>query len=78
MVLYFYPRDMTPGCTREAQAFRDARARLRARNAVVLGVSRDSARSHGRFIEKESLNFPLLSDADGTVAHATAPGARRS
>ena len=67
VVLYFYPKDATPGCTTEAQDFRDASARLRKLNAVVLGVSKDSVESHCKFIEKQGLNFDLLSDVDGKV-----------
>jgi peroxiredoxin Q/BCP len=67
IVLYFYPRDSTPGCTREAEAFRDAAAALKKKNAVVLGVSKDSIASHCKFRDKYSLNFPLLSDPDGGV-----------
>ena len=68
VVLYFYPKDDTPGCTREACAFRDAQAQIRKTGAVVLGVSPDSVASHERFKGKYKLNFPLLSDADKTVA----------
>lgn len=68
VVLYFYPKDDTPGCTRQACAFRDARARLAASGAVVVGVSPDSPASHARFRDKHALNFLLLSDADRSVA----------
>jgi peroxiredoxin Q/BCP len=68
VVLYFYPKDDTPGCTREACAFRDAQARLKKKGAVVLGVSGDSLDSHVRFTRKYELNFPLLSDPDKAVA----------
>ncbi len=68
VVLYFYPRDNTPGCTREACAFRDLQAQMKKLGAVVLGVSTDSIESHGRFRAKHRLNFPLLSDADHRVA----------
>jgi peroxiredoxin Q/BCP len=68
VVLYFYPKDDTPGCTREACAFRDARAKLRKSGAVLLGVSPDSAESHRRFRDKYKLNFPLLADTDKAVA----------
>lgn len=64
VVLYFYPQDDTPGCTREACSFRDNMPRFGGLNAVVLGVSQDSLRSHRRFMEKYSLNFTLLSDED--------------
>jgi len=70
VVLYFYPRDNTPGCTREACAFRDGLARIKRKGAVVLGVSPDSVASHAGFRDKHGLNFPLLSDADRTVAKA--------
>ena len=68
VVLYFYPKDDTPGCTREACAFRDSQAKVKKAGAVVLGVSGDSLDSHGRFKAKYKLNFPLLSDPDKTVA----------
>ncbi len=70
VVLYFYPRDGTPGCTREACSFRDVHARLQRAGAVVLGVSPDSPQSHARFRERYRLPFPLLSDPDGKVAQA--------
>jgi len=68
VVLYFYPKDDTPGCTREACAFRDAHAAIRKAGAVVLGVSPDSVVSHEKFRAKYKLNFPLLADADKSVA----------
>jgi peroxiredoxin Q/BCP len=68
VVLYFYPRDLTPGCTKEACAFQEDLAEFEKRNAVVIGVSTDDARSHKRFREKYGLQFPLLTD-DG---HETA------
>jgi peroxiredoxin Q/BCP len=68
VVLYFYPKDDTPGCTREACAFRDSQAALRKKGAVVLGVSGDSLASHEKFKKKYKLNFPLLSDPDKAVA----------
>jgi thioredoxin-dependent peroxiredoxin len=68
VVLYFYPRDDTPGCTREACAFRDQQAPLKRLGAVVLGVSRDSIESHQKFRDKHRLNFPLLADPDHRVA----------
>ena len=70
VVLYFYPRDLTPGCTREAEGFRTALPKIKKKNAVVLGVSRDSVDSHCKFIDKYDLNFPLLSDPDGKVLRA--------
>ena len=68
VVLYFYPRDNTPGCTREACGFRDNYEQYQAENTVVLGVSTDNAKSHARFAEKHSLPFPLLIDEEGKVA----------
>ena len=62
VVLYFYPRDNTPGCTREACAFREAHGQFQAQNAVVLGVSKDSVASHKKFEEKYGLPFTILSD----------------
>lgn len=70
VVLYFYPKDDTPGCTREACAFRDRQSELSARGAVVLGVSPDDVESHARFREKYQLNFPLLADPEHTLAEA--------
>ncbi len=64
VVLFFYPKDMTSGCTLEAQQFRDLHGAFRKAGAVVLGVSRDSCASHAKFRAKESLDFELLSDAD--------------
>jgi peroxiredoxin Q/BCP len=68
VVLYFYPKDDTPGCTREACAFRDGRDQFRKLGAQVIGVSADSIESHGKFRDKFQLNFPLLVDADHKVA----------
>jgi thioredoxin-dependent peroxiredoxin len=70
VVLYFYPRDSTPGCTIEACDFRDNLARVKAAGAEVFGVSKDSLESHEKFRGKYSLPFPLLSDADNEVATA--------
>lgn len=70
VVLYFYPKDQTPHCTKEACSFRDARSEVQALGAVVLGASKDSVESHMKFKEKYSLNFPLLSDPDGTIISA--------
>jgi peroxiredoxin Q/BCP len=67
VILYFYPKDMTPGCTQEACDFRDSFARLKKLDAVVLGVSKDSPDRHKKFKEKEKLPFTLLSDEDGKV-----------
>ena len=68
VVLYFYPKDDTPGCTKEACGFRDAQRKFTSKQAIVLGVSPDSLKSHGKFIEKFELPFTLLSDADHEVA----------
>jgi len=68
VVLYFYPRDDTPGCTKEACAFRDRREALAKRGAKVLGVSTDDLKSHEKFRDKYSLNFPLLADTKHEVA----------
>ena len=70
VVLYFYPQDDTPGCTKEACAFRDRRHDMEERGAVVLGVSPDTVESHGKFRDKYSLNFPLLADPDHRVAES--------
>ncbi len=70
VVLYFYPKDSTPGCTIEACEFRDASADLNKYDTVVLGLSKDSIKSHQRFIEKQGLNFPLLSDPEAEVCSA--------
>ena len=68
VVLYFYPKDDTPGCTRQACAFRDQQKQLKKQGVVVLGVSPDTVESHVKFREKYDLNFPLLADADHKVA----------
>jgi peroxiredoxin Q/BCP len=68
VVLYFYPKDDTPGCTREACAFRDQHSRLKKLGAAVLGVSADDVESHAQFRDKYNLNFPLLADPGHKVA----------
>jgi thioredoxin-dependent peroxiredoxin len=68
VVLYFYPKDDTPGCTKEACAFRDASDQLKSFGAIVLGVSPDDEASHAKFRDKYSLNFQLLADPDHSVA----------
>jgi len=70
VVLYFYPKDQTPGCTREAHNFQADQAKYAAKHAVVLGVSVDSVESHKKFCAKEGLNFKLLADSDGHVSRA--------
>ena len=69
MVLYFYPKDNTPGCTTESQDFRDLHAEFLSASAVVVGISRDSLKSHENFKAKYELPFPLISDADETVCN---------
>lgn len=68
VVVYFYPKDDTPGCTKEACAFRDARSEIEQLGAVVLGISPDDVASHAKFRDKYALNFPLLADDDHAVA----------
>lgn len=70
VVLYFYPKDSTPGCTREGCDFRDSMSRLKRAGAVVFGVSRDSVASHEKFKEKQGFNFDLLSDKDEKACKA--------
>jgi len=70
VVLYFYPKDMTSGCTAQACAFRDGYAQYRKAGAEILGVSRDSAASHAKFGDKYGLPFPLLADVEGKVSDA--------
>ena len=67
VILYFYPRDNTPGCTLEAESFRDNHDNYQKENAVVLGISRDTLDSHDKFIDKLGLPFVLLSDTESTV-----------
>jgi thioredoxin-dependent peroxiredoxin len=78
VVLYFYPKDMTPGCTNEACSFRDKLDLLRAAGAQVVGVSADSPGSHLKFIEKYELTFPLLSDPANEVTKAYGVYKRKS
>ena len=68
IVLYFYPKDDTPGCTAEACSFRDANHEMQKRGVVVLGVSADDIASHRKFADKYGLSFPLLADTDTTVS----------
>lgn len=67
VVLFFYPKDQTPGCTREACDFRDAYQEFSDLNTVILGISKDSIASHQKFVEKQNLPFLLLSDPEGEV-----------
>lgn len=70
VLLYFYPKDMTPGCTTEAKCFRDRLNEFQTLGVQVLGMSADSVESHKRFAEKHHLNFPILSDSDKKVIDA--------
>jgi len=70
VVLYFYPRDSTPGCTTESCGFRDAQTGFSGLDAVIVGVSRDSVASHQRFAKKQALPFQLISDADESLCKA--------
>lgn len=70
VILYFYPRDMTPGCTTQACEFRDNMSKLKRKKTVVLGVSADSVERHGKFRDKYDLNFPLLADEDKVACKA--------
>lgn len=70
VVIYFYPKDDTPGCTLEACAFRDSQEALAKNDCVVYGISRDSSDSHAKFLKKHDLNFTLLSDTDLSVHKA--------
>jgi peroxiredoxin Q/BCP len=69
LVLFFYPKDDSPGCTREACYFRDTKAEFKRKDTVILGVSLDTEASHQRFQEKHSLNFPLISDRGKELSH---------
>lgn len=70
VILYFYPKDDTPGCTKEACSFRDNFAEFKKRGAIILGVSTDAAKSHDKFVEKYSLPFTLLADDDKKIVEA--------
>ena len=70
LVMYFYPMDDTPGCTRQACSLRDHNAEIAAKGAAILGVSTQGEESHRRFTAKYKLNFPLLADTDGSVGRA--------
>ncbi|MCL1466372.1 peroxiredoxin [Argonema galeatum] len=70
VVLYFYPKDDTPGCTKQACSFRDAYADYQGKDVIVLGVSKDDEVSHQQFTEKYNLPFPLLADTDGDIIKA--------
>jgi peroxiredoxin Q/BCP len=68
LVLYFYPKDFSQGCTKQACSFRDSYAAVQAYDAVIIGVSRDSEASHASFKQEHGLSFPLISDADGRLS----------
>ena len=70
VVLYFYPKDSTSGCTKEAVAFRDLKGDFDSAGAVIVGVSKDSVKRHNNFKAKQELNFPLISDEDGVLCEA--------
>jgi peroxiredoxin Q/BCP len=78
LVLYFYPKDMTPGCTLEACSFRDHLQLIRAAGAQVVGISADNPASHQKFVNKNQLNFPLLSDPGYAVSRAYGVYKKRS
>ncbi len=77
VILYFYPKDNTPGCTKEACAFRDHFPDFTKQGAVVLGVNTDSARKHDKFVEKYQLPFLLLADEDGRSSRLMGSGAQK-
>ena len=70
LVMYFYPKDDTPGCTKQACSLRDHNAEIRAKGAAILGVSTQGEESHRKFTQKYNLNFPLLADTEGAVGRA--------
>ncbi|MBX9621421.1 MAG: thioredoxin-dependent thiol peroxidase [Alphaproteobacteria bacterium] len=67
IIVYFYPKDATPGCTQEACSFRDNNPKFKEKNTIIIGISRDSIKSHKNFKEKQGINFILASDEDGKV-----------
>lgn len=67
VIIYFYPKDATSGCTKEAHAFRDCKVKFDQNNAIIIGISKDSIKNHDKFKEKEGLNFTLASDEKGEV-----------
>jgi peroxiredoxin Q/BCP len=67
VIVYFYPKDATSGCTKEACSFRDCKTKFDKKNTIIIGISKDSVKSHQKFKEKEQLNFPLASDETGEV-----------
>lgn len=69
VVIYFYPKDNTPGCTKESEGFRDKYKTFRRANTYIIGISRDSLKSHEKFIDKLGLPFPLIADTDETICN---------
>ena len=78
VVLYFYPKDSTPGCMLEACSFRSAQPQFAAKNAIILGISADSTESHERFKARHALPFPLVSDPDHSIARSYGAWRKRS
>lgn len=70
VVLYFYPKDSTPGCTTQAKGFRDLKAEFEAENCVIVGASKDTVKRHDNFVKKQELNFPLVSDAESDLCES--------
>ena len=78
LILYFYPKDDTPGCTKEAIGFSEARTAFDAQNAMVVGVSRDTVKKHDKFIGKYDLRIPLISDEEGSLCEAVGTWVEKS
>lgn len=78
VIVYFYPKDATPGCTAEACSFRDEKLKFDKKNVVIIGISKDSIKSHQKFKEKEGLNFILASDETGEVCEKYGVWAEKS
>lgn len=78
VIIYFYPKDATPGCTKEACSFRDYKLNFDKKNTFIIGISKDSVKSHEKFKEKEGLNFTLVSDETGEVCQAYGVWAEKS
>lgn len=78
VIIYFYPKDATPGCTKEACSFRDYKLNFDKKNTFIIGISKDSVKSHEKFKEKEGLNFTLASDETGEVCQAYGVWAEKS
>lgn len=67
VIVYFYPKDATPGCTKQACGFRDHKSQFNSKGVTIIGISKDSVKSHDKFVDKENLNFILASDEDGSA-----------